>query len=164
MSDFERNADIAKSLGVWDYALTRHEGVECGPELRAVAVVFLQHFVLGTRNHTMRSRRQMPGKRGNGRGRYDGVVACRKHQDGLANPAGELARTKLGHRRKGRVEPRHGRRRNAERRVGLQDGRVAGVAARVRGEGIAGKARRLDQIAVATWNKSLPHAGRRMTT
>src|ERR1700682_6811653 len=61
----------------------RHEGIERRPELRAVAVLFLQDFVLRAGDHQMRAGAQMIGEfldRGSGN---NGVVGGRQDQDRL---------------------------------------------------------------------------------
>ena len=72
----------------------RHEGVERGPELRAVAVLFLQDLVPGAGDHQMRAGAQMIGELLDRRGRDDGVVAGGQHQDRLADFGGIVAARK----------------------------------------------------------------------
>src|SRR5271168_2915579 len=62
----------------------RHEGVEGGPELRAVAILLLQEFVFRAGDDEMRSGTQMIGELLDRRRRHDSVVGSGEHQDRLA--------------------------------------------------------------------------------
>jgi hypothetical protein len=64
----------------------RHEGVERGPELQAVAILLLQDFMLGAGNDQMRAGAQMINELLDRRRRNDAVIAGRQHQDRLADP------------------------------------------------------------------------------
>src|SRR5258705_12765576 len=66
----------------------RHEGIERRPELRAVAVLLLQDFVLRAGDHEMRAGAQVIGELLDRRRRDDGVVAGGQHQDRLPDLRG----------------------------------------------------------------------------
>ena len=100
-------------LGIHDSrAEARHEGIERGPDFRAIAVVFLAAFRASRR----RSRDAIPPADAGRTPQWQGPIRRCRRLPRASGPAGESRRQtqakKLAHRRKGRVEPGHGRRRN----------------------------------------------------
>ena len=93
----------------------RHEGIECRPELRTIAILFLQDFVPGTLDHAMRSRGQARGKSLDRRIRHDGVAARRQHQDRLIDLQRVIRGAKRHYRIERRIQPCHRRRTNCNR-------------------------------------------------
>ncbi len=77
------------------------------------------------------------------------IVAGGQHQDRLTDFERIARGTKAAHRGERRIGPGHGRRRDAERRVLLQDRGVAGIAHGIAGQGIADERVGADQ-AIAT--------------
>src|SRR6185437_15655870 len=75
----------------------RHEGVERGPELRAVAVLLLQDLVLGAGDDEMRAGAQMIGELLDRGGRDHLVVGGCQHQDRLADLRGIIHLAKRVH-------------------------------------------------------------------
>src|SRR5947207_1193646 len=83
----------------------RHEGVECGPELRAITVLLLQDFVLRSGDHQMRTGAEVIGEFLDCRRRHHRVVTGRQHQDGLSYPGGIVGCTEAVHCPERRIRP-----------------------------------------------------------
>src|SRR5258708_39200517 len=77
---------------------SRHEGIECRPELPAIAILLLEDFVLGAGDDEMRAAAQMIGELLDRGRRDDGVVAGSEHQQRLADLRGIVGSTKTLHR------------------------------------------------------------------
>src|ERR1700676_3562711 len=68
----------------------RHEGIERRPELRAVAVLFLQDLVLGAGDDEMRAGAQMIGEFLDRRSGNNAVVGGGQHEEGRGIFGGEM--------------------------------------------------------------------------
>ncbi len=108
--------------------------------------------MLGADNDQMRSCAQHAGKILDGRIRDDRVIAAGHDQHGLAQPHGITALAHRAHRTERRIEPRHGRAADPERRLRLDDRGVAGKTDRIRGENVAEERPRFDEASISVGN------------
>src|SRR4030088_982064 len=105
MTTYGASTPSAPSL--FEQRRARHEGIERGPELRAVAVLLLQDFVPGAGDHEMRTGAQMICELLDRRRRDHGVVAGGEHQDRLADLRWIVRSTEAAHRRERGIGPGH---------------------------------------------------------
>ncbi len=105
--------------------------------------------MLGAGNDQMRAGAQMIGELLDRRRRNDAVVTGGQHQDRLADPRRIMHRAEGVHRAECAVRPGHGWGCDAQRRILLEDRRVARIADGIAGHGITDERHHPDQFVAA---------------
>src|SRR5208282_2696050 len=84
--------------------------------------------------------------------RNDGVASGGDDEDRLADARREARLAQYAHGAERGVAPRHGRSAERERGLRLEDGRVAGIAYRIRRQDVADEGAQVEHAGIASWH------------